>query len=226
MIGNGCMIGPPAATGKGIQIVGRVPIIGERHDVIEGLIHRWRLTANANDSVGTLHLTNNNSVTFSSNGASFNGSNQSLSGGKVWPSTFTFSAWIKYSTASLRYALGAASATGTNGFAPVIDSDVFLSVRGGTLKIYSGRDLADSTWHLIGVEGHYAGAVEWKFYIDGALEGSGTPVSFTLDTNFALGRLGAYESYFFAGNEIDARIFDKALTVDQHAALYANGPNP
>lgn len=34
MIGNGCMIGPPAAAGKGIQLIGRMPIIGEQSPII------------------------------------------------------------------------------------------------------------------------------------------------------------------------------------------------
>mgnify|MGYP001260888785 CR=1 FL=1 len=227
---NGGIIGVPNASKSGLWRLKDV-LLNVNHirfsDVTYGLLHRWPLTENANDVVGTLNLTNNGSVTFSSNGASFNGSNQSLTGTATWPSNFTATAWIKFSTSSVSYAFGAANAAGENGFSPVIDSDVFLSVYGGTLKIYSGRNLADSTWHLIGVEGHSTGAVEWKFYIDGALEGSGTPASFTLDTNFALGRLGAYAyGYYFAGNEIDARIFDKALTAGQHATLYANGPNP
>lgn len=34
MIGHGCMIGPPAAAGKGVRLIGRVPIIGERRTII------------------------------------------------------------------------------------------------------------------------------------------------------------------------------------------------
>lgn len=225
---NGGIIGVPNASKSGLWRLKDVLLNTNsirKTDVIDGLIHRWRLTNNANDSVGTLHLTNIGSVTFSADGASFNGSSQAITGTKTWPTNFTVTTWIKYATAASAFALGAASADATNGFGVCVNSDVFLTLRGGTTKIYSGRDLSDSAWHLIGVEGHYTGAVEWKFYIDGILEGSGTPDGFTLDTNFALGRLGAYGGYF-AGNEIDVRIFDKALTAGQHATLYANGPNP
>jgi len=34
MIGHGCMIGPPEAAGKGVQLIGSVPIIGERYTII------------------------------------------------------------------------------------------------------------------------------------------------------------------------------------------------
>ncbi len=227
MIGYGCMIGPPAATGKGVQIIGRIPIIGERKaDVTDGLIHRWPLTANANDVVGALTLSNIGSVTFP-DGASFNGSSQALyAGAMTLPTVFTVTGWIKYSTAHAASAFGMSNASGGFGSSVVTLADFNLSIYGGTYKINSGQNLADSKWHFVAFSGGASGAHTWQLYVDGMSEGSQS-VDFTCDGNFAVGRAGAYTGgYWFSGSVKDCRFYSQALTADQHATLYSNGPNP
>lgn len=228
MIGHGCMIGPPAATGKGVQLIGRVPIIGERRivDVTDGLIHRWRLTENANDAVGALTLTNIGSVAFSSEGASFNGSNQALSAGLMTlPTVFTITGWVRYTTAHNGVPFGTASSGGSNGTFLNATADFKLGVYGGTYYINSGRNLADSAWHCVAFSGGKSSTNTWKLYVDGVDEGSQS-ASFTCDGNFAIGCGGAYAGFWFSGAVKDCRFYEVTLTADQHAALYANNPNP
>ena len=116
MIGHGCMIGGDAATGKGVQLIGRVPIIGERKaDVTDGLIHRWRLTENANDAVGALHFSNYGGVTFSANGALFSGA-QSLYATHGAQNPGAYSIWVNPSAYTGDPYLMAALNSGSIGF--------------------------------------------------------------------------------------------------------------
>ena len=195
-------------------------------DVTAGLVNRWKLTENVSDIAGGLPLANNGAVPFGVSGATFNGTDQWLACTKTWSADFTVSVWMKCSDATLRYVFGAAANDGSNSFNPChVDFDMGLGV-GAQYVIPSGRNLADSTWHLIAVDGHSTGAVMWRFYIDGVLEGTFTPTNFTLDSNLSFGRTGLYANNLFVGNELDARIYSRHLTEAEHAALYAAGPNP
>lgn len=244
MISHGCMIGPPAAAGKGIQIVGRVPIIGERRigDVTDGLIHRWRLTENANDAVGALNLTNNNSVTFSSNGASFDSLN--------WLSTtLSRTAPISMSIWATSSEVQPASQRGIMGFADEsYNIATLLSIQSyysgysgssrGVLCYYPGgsfvavepltglpqnvRTLLCVTW-----DGATITIRTWDGTTKRNKSASKSTASF--DSHFALGQLGAYAggtNYRFRGTLIDARVYSRALTSDEFDALASNGPNP
>lgn len=81
MIGNGCMIGAPAATGKGVQLIGRVPIIGKRRSIsypTSNLLGAFMLSGgNANDINGTTLVNRvdqaNGNITLSSGVAASNG---------------------------------------------------------------------------------------------------------------------------------------------------------
>ena len=44
-------------------------------------------------------------------------------------------------------------------------------------------------------------------------------------TSFAIGRIGAYSSYYWYGTLADARIYDHALSSDEVNTLYSLGPN-
>lgn len=234
MIGNGCMIGPPAATGKGVQLIGRVSIIGERHDVVDGLIHRWRLTENANDSVGTLHLTNNGSVTFSSNGASFNGSSQWLSCTKTRPTQFTMTAWVTpVNFSERRCAFCASDADGANittwGMYTKYSSLTSLAacvcvaselVKTNELTITNYPTNVKTLMVL-----SYNGATA-KVYRGASLLGSKAMTAATGDTRLAIGRMGAYAGLYWYGSIADVRLYSRALTADEIAILAGNGPNP
>ena len=54
MIGHGCMIGPPAASGKGIQLVGRIPIIGGSRKRAASVVPLNGLTVSGTRVYGTM----------------------------------------------------------------------------------------------------------------------------------------------------------------------------
>lgn len=228
MIGNGCMIGPPAATGKGIQIVGIVP-----NDVTDGLIHRWPLTSNANDIIGTLHMTNNGSVTFSENGASFNGSNQWLSCTKTRPSQFTMMSWITpVNFSARRSAFSACNADGAPASAwGWYDGELTaMNVMACSISqyIYIANELNtnnyptnNKTLSVVTYNGVTLTAYRNELQI-----GATSCSAATGSTSLSIGRIGAYPDGYWYGTIADARLYNRALTANEISILAGNGPNP
>lgn len=213
---------------------GRVPIIGERKaDITDGLIHRWRLTENANDAVGTLHLTNNNSVTFSANGASFNGSNQWLSCTKTRPSQFTMVAWVTPVNFSARRcafcACDAGGATSkvwgmyteysslTSLAACVCVASELIIINELTITNYPTNV---KTLMTLTYDGTTA-----KAYRGVSLLGSKAFAAGTGSTDLSVGRCGAHGLYWY-GSIADVRLYSRALTAAEITVLANNGPNP
>ena len=198
-------------------------------------IHRWPLTENANDVVGSLNLTNNGSVTFSADGASFNGTNQWLSGTKTLPAAFSFATWVKIDDIGIANQIAIAFCTsgGNN------DCGAILNFNGGAkIRSYSGAmTYADSATSEC-VTGNYPtnqhvllvstyAANSQKVYRGAVNVVNGTAaVLGSIDTNFSLGRYGAYNGFYLKGKIADARIYDYPLTASEIAALVAAGPNP
>lgn len=231
MIGRGCMIGGDAAAGKGIQIIG-VPIIGERKaDITDGLIHRWPLTSNANDIVGALNMTNNGSVTFSANGASFNGSSQWLSCTKTRPTQFTMTSWITpVNFSARRCAFAASDDTGTNGWgwcAYPTNENANVVVTEGSINIPNELTLTHypSNTKTLSVVTYGSGSL--KAYRNSMLiaettvNGSGTS-----SNSLSVGRFGAYDYAYWYGTIADVRLYNRALTSFEIEVLADNGPNP
>ena len=231
MISYGCMIGPPASAGKGVQIIGRVPIIGERKaDITEGLIHRWMLTANANDVVGALNLTNNASVTFSSSGASFNGSTQYLSGTLSLPASGALSLWLRPSSYGNRNPGGWGLNEGNYGFTG-FSSNAYsklyayyqYSYSALSGKTYSETDFPSDEYTNVIIK--WNGAT-LKTYVGGDQLTGGASIGAATSAYFAIGSMGLYASGRFSGYIKDARVYNIELTDAQILTLAANGPNP
>ena len=196
------------------------------------LIHRWPLTANANDVVGSLNLTNNGSVTFSADGASFNGSNQWLSGTKTPPSNITMTIWVT-SNAFAEYAAPflfsnneAVNRLGFsfNSYRLICELGAGQDIRTGNTE-FTSANYPPNTPVLLTVT---IKSGEQKLYRGNTLLASGTFANLgTVDTNFSIGRFGAYPTlYYWNGKLADARIYDYALTSSEISALAAAGPNP
>lgn len=203
-------------------------------DITEGLLNRWQLLANAIDSAGSAHLTNNNSVTFSTeNGALFNGTNQYLSG-TVPRSTsaWTLSMWIKptaiVTTATQHICCG----TGvTFGFA-VLSSNSFYIMFENTNNTYNLTVTSEYTaakfptsafTHVLAT--HDRTAKIGKYYRNGTLVATKNPtVPGTSVTNFSLGAPQS-ASTFWGGNIKDVRHYSRVLSDAEIATLASNGPN-
>lgn len=232
MIGHGCMIGGDAVAWKGIQLIGRMPIIGERRvvDVTDGLIHRWRLTENANDAVGALGLTNNGTVAFSMDGASFNGSTQYLSGTLSLPTSGTLSLWIRPSAFGNRNPGGWGTnggGYGFTGFSSNTSNILYAYYKYSALalsgKTYCEADFPSASYTNVTVTWNGAAL---KTYVGGEQLTGNVSVGGVNSVYFAIGSMGTYGSGRFAGCIKDARVYEVELSGAQIELLAANGPNP
>jgi hypothetical protein len=186
------------------------------------LIHRWPLTENANDVVGGLNLANNGAVTFSADGASFNGSNQWLSGTKSIQ-TLSLSVWVKFSTAKDQTAFAFAGASFVAGLGANLGDPVILYGNGGYINENSGVDISDGQFHCVVVTRN-ATSTSHALLIDGVKKAEKS-YSFTMNSNFSIGRLGASTGWYYAGVAADARIYDHVLSEAESLDLYTVGPN-
>lgn len=193
------------------------------------LIHRWPLIADATDAVGGLTLTNNGTVTFSADGASFNGSNQWLSGTKARPSAFSLSVWVKPTAWNNASFLCASESGGTTttiwGVVGVsgnlnfyVASEAEAAVSGGwddSKYPSSGFTLSVLTYNGSQVVGYKnAEAIVTQSKTAGA--GS---------QNLSIGRTGAVNGNYFTGVMADARIYDHPLSQLEIDEIFAAGPN-
>lgn len=191
------------------------------------LIHRWPLTVNANDVVGSLNLTNNGGVTFGPDGASFNGNSQWLSGTIVPPPIISMSIWVKHN------AWGNTAQMAWGGASSITQSGFFMQSEGAYLTHHSnsylfvGSELNSTNFpsssHVLIVM-TYDGTT-LKYYRGGNLIASADKTTnTTLQTDFYIGRYSV--GYYMNGKELDARIYDYALSAAEVSALAAAGPNP
>ena len=193
------------------------------------LIHRWPLTENANDIVGGLNLTNNGTVAFSAEGASFNGSSQWLSGTKTMPASGSITAWVKclsvdkirsvlmVTDSSNSYSNGISISTKLNGYW----NQNMLS---GNTDVTSA--LYPSTSHVfVAVTANQSGTTTTiAVFRNGIKDGEGSGTVNVRNSVLAIGRWGSYNGHYFHGYIQDTRIYDHALTQSEISALYADGP--
>ena len=220
-----------ANNGGNILAIGELRMFGYGKPV-----HRWKLTEDANDSgAGTaVNLTNNGSVTFSADGASFNAGTKFLSGTLPVSGTGTWSAWLKPSTfAQSGFAL--CRANGVGGEWQTLGSATTNSAFGGSFNptIARANNTFNSTYfppNQLVLAAFVFTTTTLKSYI-GAVEVSSVSYTpSTISTSFAIGTYGGgnYDSpnWNWQGNVCDARIYDYALTASEISALVAAGPNP
>lgn len=198
------------------------------------IIHRWPLTANANDAVGGLTTTNNGNVTFdATNGASFNGSTQYLSFTKNLSSmSFTLSVWAKfatYSEDSMPFGANVSNCTTPLGIR-------YYGFSGSTRGFYNTLATENtldfnatnypSTSFVLCTMTYNSSTSTLKVYRGSTLvtTKTGVSVSGSLPSSFSIGREGLAPLYF-TGNLLDARIYDSALTDSDIAVLNSVGPN-
>lgn len=192
------------------------------------ITNRWPLTSafGARDVVGGIDLTNNGAVTFSDDGASFNGTNQWLSGTKTLPAAFSMSVWA-VSTVS-----GGAMIGTCNTAAPYGQTNIFTvntDLRGqlcgsGQYMNAVGMWTASSTPRLIVYTKTSGGAC--TLYLGNSAVATGTYATETQSPNFAIGRNGTNNSGYLTGKILDARIYDHALAPGEITALASRGPWP
>jgi len=190
------------------------------------LVHRWPLTANANDVVGGLNLVNNGSVTFDpTNGASFNGS-QWLSGVCTLTNPFSMSIWLKFPNVSANggsFVFGDSSGNLASraGFYHSGASYAFLGTSIYALD-FTAVNYPSTSFVLCTIT--YDGTT-LKLYRGITMTVSATTPFVTPDSNLSLGRFGAnsQSNLYFTGNQLDARIYSNAID-SQIPSLYSAGP--
>ncbi|HEY0705963.1 MAG TPA: LamG-like jellyroll fold domain-containing protein [Polyangia bacterium] len=139
----------------------------------------------------------------------------------------TMAAWVKFSaTDGFRNIL-------THGSGDSPDRDTFLRIADGNYRVgtwYSPTDTyasytvgSDSgNWvHLVGVND----GTTWRLYRNGVQVATqaGAAGAYVATANWRIGAQGSSESRFFAGSIDDVRIYNRGLSANEVAALYAYG---
>ena len=164
----------------------------------------------------------------------FNGSSQYInvggnSGVLNITGDITLSVWVKTTTTGTFMILNKTSGAGTNGY------EIYLNDGGttpgqptfrinsvsSTNGVTSSVTVNDGRWHI--VTGTLSG-LNAKIYIDGVLQGSNTITTATLSNSSASFEIGARAgSLFFPGSIDEARVYNRALSAAEVAALYRAG---
>lgn len=144
---------------------------------------------------------------------------------------FAISAWVNYTTTSSRG--GEVASLGDNfglriqptGLVKVFFHDGPSSWQQAVSSVTTNN----GAWHhVLGQYDPAAPSPQLRVYVDGVLRGSAavsTPISYTLGTDFVLGRHGGGSTlYDFNGRLDQVRIYDRALSDAEVAALSAEAP--
>lgn len=228
------LLGVNATASAGVcRTIDKVDIFGDSSGVA-----LYRLDGNANDESGNYHGTET-AITYGGGvyerGAVFNGTSSKVGIQGTLSGTFTFSAWVKKTSATGDYCLVGRGATSTTNFygltIDLFSSTIKFSRNIGTATYYYNAVsiVHDTNWH------HYAvtyngvnGAV--SIYRDGVLLYSGAssvgaiayyagrdPGAFEIGTqNYVIGAIN-----YFNGSIDQVRIFNRAITATEVATLYA-----
>lgn len=202
----------------------------------DGLVAHWKLdeaSGNAIDSSGSFDASATGSLLYSQTGIvgtaiNFDGSGNyfETSSAVIDPAStdFTVAAWLNSSdvSASGGTAIGQLDGTGTG--------RTWIETQDGNLETYIGNGVkvstyvpSNDTWfHAVLVHDNAGNTLDW--YIDGVFENQHTGVNAEASNgNLRIGsnKLGVD----FEGLIDDVRIYDRALSADEIAALYAQRSN-
>lgn len=208
--------------------------------LLTGLVHYWTLdeqSGTRNDSVGSAHLTDNNTVGYSSgkngNAASFVGANsESLSSNTLAvpavEADFTASLWFYMNSSVGGQAL--LTQWGTIGSNTGLFSLGYYMTTPGALDLYvwdaayknASVAVTTSAWHLAVI---WYSTTDKKFYLS---VDNGTPASIAvagINTLATYGiRIGSESGQRYSNSNIDeVGIWNRVLTAQERATLYNSG---
>lgn len=217
--------------------------------LLNGLRARWSLdeaSGTRNDSVGTSHLTDNNTVPQTtgklSNAASFNGTNEYLSVADnaalsfANGTSFTLACWLNptslvsgatpinkgdliFNATNFEYALEFLTQSGNTNLLWIISNNTSSSA----LNCSAGV-LATSTWHLVIAWYDHAGPLMYIQLNNGTPVSQAAPSGGTSDQAhaFHVGSSGAGGA-FFPGAIDEVVLWDRALTTGERDMLWNSG---
>lgn len=195
------------------------------------IIHRWPLIANANDSVGGLNLTNNGSVAFGSDGAIFDADAKWLGTTKTAPSELSLSCWFKWDSYAITYQIpfGFATNAGANDVGVWFDADTKMEMwaSNGIHKNSSTGEFNSTNWPSTS---HTLCVITLRAGNQDVYRGSTNIISNTaatlgaIDTNFSIGRYGAFAGYYSRCKILDFCMHNSYLSQNDVTALQAAGP--
>jgi hypothetical protein len=196
-----------------------------------GLVSYWNLdevSGQRNDSHGTNHLTDNNTVGSVINaGGAMNGAaasfvaanSESLSSAAVdmgpWTSGFTMATWFKGSVFNV-----SKDDTNTKREFAVTGNDLYLFGSGGYAAL-SVAAMTDSQWHLL-VFWYDPSDGKLRTQTDGAAVVVGTTVGTMNNSDYPV-MLGRHSAVFSSGQFDEVAIWSRVLTADERAELYNAG---
>ena len=239
---NGGIKGVPNTSKSGLWALNDVFLNNKNiryTDVEYALLHRWPLITNAVDIVGGLTLTNNGTVTFSNNGASFNGTNQWLSGLVSRPTAWSMTTWITPVDFSARRCPGMAINSAGDGDA----AWGLWFTKHKTLTTMSVHAADSDSTNYIDVPNELSTTnyptnkktlcvatycnTTLKVYRNSILLQTVTGITPAIgSTDFSIGKMGANSEGLMYGTIADFRIYAAELTEYNVATLSAAGPNP
>jgi len=202
----------------------------------EGLIHHWKLDESSGaavDSAGSMNGTVNVNTTQHASGGELDGYvsmvNSSITIGEPTDvqglSQMTLTAWMKRTAANDGVSIGSETVSNSSyGISLFNDGKFYAQVYNGS-DAYQTVDSNDTAWHHVALvfDGTQSGNARVQGYLDGQpLVGgyTGTPPATVPNPSddFEIGSMAAETS---AGSIDDVRIYNRALSANEVAALYA-----
>jgi hypothetical protein len=203
---------------------------------IGNLVHHWPFDGNTNDVTGAVNATNSGAELTADrfgnagNAYYFNGSSQmsiAQAGSFDSSSSFTFNVWVsttQYAGSTGRNLIRTDGGTGSNGWFVrfVGNGQIEIWESGYSAASAAGNNYNDGNWHMVTYVRDVS-ALKGKLYVDGievcSYNMSGG-AGYVLNSNtHYLGSYGGGE--FYEGKMDDVRLYNKALSGDEIAALYS-----
>ena len=197
---------------------------------IANLVHYYRLNADANDSVATLHGTATD-ITYTSgktgNASTYNGSSSKIQiPNGIWatnPDEISISGFFKATNNTSAYRFVSINDGSLRPFTYLrynTGSADNITALARTGDVLSSASFDTTTWLYLTITAVKGGAV--KLYVNGVEVDSGTNTNFsnTTPTNNFLGSSRTGISVFFNGQMFGVGFWDKALTSDEVLAAF------
>lgn len=197
----------------------------------DNIAHYWKLdesSGNASDSVGSVTLTNNNTITYSAgkinNGANFVAASAQYYTASSFTITaaFSISLWVKItSTGTTNYLFSSPTISSTSCIELSIRTDNKFSYSNFLNEVLSASTLSSGTWYHIVLTSDGTNSV---LYVNGSSDATSSSVGHASSAQtYNLGRRADNDTGHLGGSLDEVGIWDRALTSGEVTSLYNSG---